>query len=78
MTDYIKATAAGLTTKPRWEEGIPHHPNSIRLYNFIEEHDYKDMNDALGLKSGGDGDNGEFLRYEMDAFFELMDLLDAG
>lgn len=74
MNDYARANAAGLTSKQRWDEGIDHHPNSIRLMKFLEAHDFEDYGDAFCWKTGGDGDNGETLMYQMDAYFELMDL----
>ncbi|MFW6242879.1 MAG: hypothetical protein ACOC2W_01860 [bacterium] len=57
----------------RWLRGIPHHEKSIDLYNAISEIDYKYGNDALCLKSGGDGDNGEHLMYILDIYFECLD-----
>lgn len=76
MSDYTEAQQLGLTNKNRWEDGIDHHPMSRRLMKFLEEHDYKDYKDYFCWKTGGDGDNGESLMYEMDAFFELLDLKD--
>lgn len=75
MSDYETAKTIGLTELNRWEEGINHHPISERLMAFIQEHDYKDYGDHFGWKKGGDGDNGETLMFQMDAFFELMDIL---
>jgi hypothetical protein len=75
MSDYELAQQAGLTIKNRWEDGIEHHPMSERLMRFLAEHDYNDYNDYFGWKIGGDGDNGESLMYQMDAFFELLDIL---
>ena len=40
---------------------------------FLSEHDFLDYNDYFCWKVGGDGDNGESLMYQMDAFFELLD-----
>lgn len=74
MKDYETAKQLGLTTKNRWEEGVAHHSMSIRLMKFLSEHDFNDYNDYFCWKSGGDGDNGEQLMYEMDAFFEKQDL----
>lgn len=71
--DYQQAKALGLTEKNRWEEGIDHHPMTKRIFNFISDHDFIDYQDHFCWKSGGDGDNGESLMYEMDAFFELLD-----
>lgn len=71
--DYNKAVELGLTNLNRWEEGTDHHPMSMRLMMFLEEHDFNDYSDYFCWKSGGDGDNGETLMYEMDAFFEMLD-----
>ena len=73
IDDYKKADELGLTKKQRWENGTPHHPMSERLARFLGEHDYTDYGDYFCWKFGGDGDNGETLMYEMDAFFELLD-----
>jgi hypothetical protein len=57
----------------RWEKGIPHHPKSIELMNFLEYFDLYFCGDYFGWKVGGDGDNGETLMYEMDVFFDVKD-----
>lgn len=75
-SDYEKAKELGLVDKNRWEEGRDHHYMSRRLMNFICEIDYNDYDDYFCWKVGGDGDNGETLMYELDAFFELMDEVD--
>lgn len=54
----------------RCEEGIPHHPKSVKLYKEIERIDFKYGGDSFGFKSGGDGDNGEHLMYLLDIYFE--------
>ena len=74
MSDYEKAKRLGLTDLNRWEEGIDHHPMSERLMAFLAEHDFNDYEDHFCWKVGGDGDNGEALMYQMDAFFEFMDM----
>lgn len=71
--DYKNAQDLGLTKLDRWEDGIDHHPMSERLMRFIAKHDFNDYDDYFCWKVGGDGDNGESLMYEMDAFFEMMD-----
>ncbi len=73
--DYEKAKELGITDIDRWSDGVAHHPMSERLFEFIEQHDLKDFNDYFCWKSGGDGDNGETLMYQMDSFFELLDKL---
>lgn len=74
MNDYEKAKSLGLTDEDRWGESIDHHPMSIRIIRFLVEHDFKDYDDYFCWKTGGDGDNGETLAYQMDAFFEMLDL----
>lgn len=74
ITDYEGASRLGLTKKDRWEAGIAHHPMSIRLMGFIQEHDFKDHGDCFCWEIGGDGDNGEMLMYQMDSFFEWLDV----
>lgn len=56
----------------RWEQGIPHNPKSIELFKALEDIDLKYGGDFFCWKSGGDGDNGEHLMYEMDIYFESM------
>ena len=60
-------------SKDRWECGIEHHPKSIELMEFISEIDFHVYGDCFCWKTGGDGDNGETLMYQMDAFFEDQD-----
>jgi hypothetical protein len=73
MNDYEKAKELGLTSIDRWGDGIDHHPMSRRLMAFLDDHDLKDYGDYFRWKVGGDGDNGETLMYQMDAFFEMLD-----
>ena len=72
---YLKAKSLGLTDKNRWEEGMKHHKKSISLFRFLEQHDFKDYNDSFDWKSGGDGDNGETLMYQLDAYFEAEETI---
>lgn len=60
-------------TKDRWGDGIPHHPESLKLMEFISEIDFNVYGDYFCWKLGGDGDNGESLMYMMDAYFEEKD-----
>lgn len=71
--DYEKAKELGVTNLNRWVDGIPHHPMSERIIKFLAEHDFYDYGDHFCWKYGGDGDNGECLAYELDAFFEMLD-----
>ena len=47
-----------------------HDPRSKEIFDFIAKLDYETNNDYFGFKSGGDGDNGEFLMDYLDCFFE--------
>jgi hypothetical protein len=57
----------------RWSQGIDHHPRAVELAQAIEAIDWLHGGDSLGLKFGGDGDNGEFLLYSLDILCELED-----
>lgn len=48
-----------------------HLKESIELFNFISELDFREANDYFCWKSGGDGDNGEVLMNELDEFFRI-------
>jgi len=71
--DYRKASQYGLIRPDRGVEGEPHHPMSERLMGFLETHDFLDYDDSFGWKTGGDGDNGETLMYQLDVFFEMLE-----
>jgi hypothetical protein len=58
----------------RWEEGIPHHPKSIELMNSLSEIDSNYCDNYFDWKMGGDGDNGEILMYQLDIYFESIEL----
>jgi hypothetical protein len=71
--DYKRFKRLKLPGAERWEKGVDHHSESIRLMSFLMEHDLNDYNDFFCWKWGGDGDNGESLMFEMDAYFESRD-----
>ena len=58
----------------RWENGVPHHPQSISILKRVNELDWELLDGALDLKTGGDGDSGETLMYLLDIFFEERDV----
>lgn len=72
---YKIAKEKGLTDIDRWSDGVEHHPMSVKLMKFLSKHDFNDCSDYFGWSIGGDGDNGEVLMYEMDAFFEALDVI---
>lgn len=73
--DYktIAADAPQSLTQDRWSDGVDHHPMSEALMDFVAKHDFKNYKDYFCWKTGGDGDNGETLKYQMDPFFEWID-----
>ena len=73
VSDFKAARVAGLTTADRQSRGIAHHPESVRLFKFIQLHDAEEYLNHFDWRDGGDGDNGEQLMYQMDAYFELRD-----
>jgi hypothetical protein len=73
MSAYQKAVSLGLTKLDRWGDGIEHHPKSIELMDFLKQHDARDYGDYFDWRTGGDGDNGETLMFQMDAYFESID-----
>lgn len=56
----------------RWEDGIPHRPESVELIRHLMALDFHLHGDSLALKFGGDGDNGEFLAFLLDMWFERL------
>jgi len=71
---YDLAKQNGITDIDRWSSGIEHHPKSIELMNFLAIHDFNDYSDSFCWKKGGDGDNGEVLMYQLDAYYETIDI----
>jgi len=57
----------------RWEQGMDHHKKSKELYKEIAALDFVN-GDIFCFKSGGDGDNGEWLMSLMDVYFEKQEL----
>jgi len=66
---YLKARDAGFTSR----EVHGHHPESLKLYEFLAIHDVMDYNDFFEWKMGGEGDNGEILLFQLDAYFAFLD-----
>lgn len=71
---YDFAKENGLTNQDRWSDAKAHHPESLKLMSFLKDHDVNDYNDYFEWKSGGDGDNGETFMFQLDAYFEALDL----
>ena len=44
---------------------------------FMRLHDMRDFGNYFDWRVGGDGDNGESVMYQMDAFFEMLDKLEG-
>jgi hypothetical protein len=57
----------------RWEQGTPHHPESIKIAEALRKIDWASTSPILDLEFGGDGDNGEALLFMLDIYFECRD-----
>jgi hypothetical protein len=57
----------------RHKQGMPHHPESVNLFQSIKYIDSYLGENYFCWKSGGDGDNGEILMYQLDIHFERLD-----
>jgi len=67
----VKDSQPGVIDR-RWEQGLPHHPLSKRIFEVIRRADWESDEDYFCWKSGGDGDNGECLMYLLDEFIEVQ------
>ncbi len=61
---------AGVETNLDVRMNLDHHPRAISIANAIRALDWVYGNDALDLKFGGDGDNGEHLLMLLDIAVE--------
>jgi len=57
----------------RWEKGIDHDPRSQKIVKALEKIDFQAFNNYFDWQTGGDGDNGEALMYQLDVYFDLLD-----
>lgn len=57
----------------RWENDIPHHHKSTEIMEALEFIDEKYNGRCFDWRTGGDGDNGEDLMYELDVYFECLE-----
>ena len=57
----------------RWENGVDHHPESEKMIRIMSDLDWAFLGGTLDIKCGGDGDNGEFMMYMLDIYFEAKD-----
>ena len=73
MTDTNEMTHENNNPNYRWENAIPHHPISEALVNFLQVVDHQYDNLYFDWKTGGDGDNGETLMFQLDCFFWLQE-----
>ncbi len=57
----------------RWEQGIEHHPEAVRIFELLRDGDWAFGDDYFCWKHGGDGDNGEALMYTLSIMIELRE-----
>ncbi len=67
------AKELGIELGDRWEKGIDHHPKSMPLIHSISAIDTILFDNYFDWRSGGDGDNGETLAYQLDVIFDFAD-----
>jgi len=77
IAKYKKVDGVDYDLNARWENGVKHHPKSTAIFKRIAELDFLFSADFFCWKSGGDGDNGEFLMYLLDVIFEEDDKIEA-
>lgn len=70
--DRAKKLGVNVDINDRWENGIDHHPKSYELFKALQA---ADVHDYFQWKSGGDGDNGEELMFQLDIYFDIQDAL---
>ena len=58
-----------INVNARWEKNIKHDKRSEEIMNFLADYDFNFCENYFDWKTGGDGDNGETLMYELDEFF---------
>ena len=68
-----KKTAKHISINKRWENGMPHDKRSVEMVEFMRMLDWEDNGGALDIQMGGDGDNGEYMMFLLDVYFELKD-----
>lgn len=56
----------------RWENGLEHNPKAINIAKEIADIDFNN-GDYFCFKFGGDGDNGEYLTYLLDCYYECKE-----
>ena len=70
ILDRLKSRGVCTDINKRQEEGQPHHVLSVALVETLKLLDFEVGGDAMCLKTGGDGDNGEHLMYLLDMINE--------
>lgn len=75
MDNYNIIIGVEYDINKRWEQGYDHHPNSISLMEKLKNVDWHHCDDHFCWKTGGYGDNGETLMYELDIIFEEEETL---
>lgn len=73
MSIYEKAKEYGLITENGVSSREQHHPESIKLMDFLAKHDFNDYGDYFDWRRGGEGDNGEVLMSQLDVYFDTLD-----
>lgn len=73
MEDLIRRIKDHKIELNRWDKGLDHHPKSEEIMKALEIIDTEFFGMYFDWRTGGDGDNGESLMFELDVYFELLD-----
>jgi len=73
LWDRCKVLGIEADIRKRWRDGIDHHPRAEEIFEAIRASDWAFGGDHFCWKSGGDGDNGEMLKYALSVWCELED-----
>jgi len=65
--------SAELTPDQRWELGMAHDPRSEEIVHGLQRVDLELDGLYFDWKTGGDGDIGEALAYQLDCYFHRKD-----
>ena len=55
-----------LQIEDRWSKGIDHEKGTVELVKLLSEIDQHHFGNYFDWRTGGDGDNGETLAYQLD------------
>lgn len=70
VLSLMEGEAGNLTPHQRWDAGLPHDPRSHEVFEMLRD---ADLDLYFDWQSGGDGDNGEHLMFQLDSWYARKD-----